>query len=69
MLSCVIFNKSWVDAVTPKFLCLYWTYKGVVMYNFVTIGCVWTARLYFTNGMYAARMSSEQHMLPPTLWI
>ena len=32
-------------------------------------GDVWTARLYFTNWAYAAEMSSEPHMLPPTLWI
>ena len=69
MLSCVIFSKSWVYYLTPKFLCLYWTYRGVVMKNLVTIGCVWTARLYFTNGAYAAEMSSEQHMLHLTLWI
>ena len=26
---------------------------------------MWTAHLYFTNGAYAAEMSSEQHMLHP----
>ena len=31
----------------------------------MTIGCVWTARLYFTNGAYAAGMSSEQHFATP----
>ena len=31
----------------------------------MTIGCVWTARLYFTNGVYAAGMSSEQHFATP----
>ena len=30
----------------------------------MTIRCVWTARLYFTNWAYAAEMRSEQHMLP-----
>ena len=29
----------------------------------MTIGCVWTARLYFTNWAYAAEMCSEPHML------
>ena len=27
---------------------------GVVLQNFMTIGCAWTAHLYFTNGAYAA---------------
>jgi len=35
----------------------------------MTFGYVWTAHLYFTNGVYAAKMSSEQHILHLTLWI
>ena len=35
----------------------------------MTFGCIWIAHLYFTNGAYAAEMSSEQHMLHLTLWI
>ena len=35
----------------------------------MTIGCVGTDHLYFTNGAYAAEMSSEQHKLHLTLWI
>ena len=39
---------------SKKIYGIYWTYRGVVISNFMTIGCVWTARLYFTNGVYAA---------------
>ena len=69
MLSCVIFGKSWVYPLTPKFLLFILDIQGSSYVKFHDIGCVWTARLYFTNGAYAAEMSSEQHMLHLTLWI
>ena len=69
MLSFLIFSKLLVYALTPKFLWYILDIQGSCYVNFMTIGCVWTARLYFTNGAYAAGMSCEQHMLHPTLWI
>ena len=65
MLSCVIFNKSWADALTPKFLWCILDIQGSSYVKFHDIGCVWTARLYFTNGVYAAGMSSEQIYATP----
>ena len=53
MLSYVIFSKSWVYDLNPKFLCYILDIQGSDSVNFMTIGCVWTARLYFTNGAYA----------------
>ena len=35
----------------------------------MTFGCVWNAHLYLTNEAYAAKMSSEQHMIHLTLMI
>ena len=69
MLPCMIFNKSWFYALTLKLIWYILDIQGSGSIKFHDIRCVWTAHLYFTNGVYAAGMSREQHMLPLTLWI
>ena len=60
MLFCMIFNKSWFYALTPKILWYILDIQGSGLVKFQTFGCVWIARLYFTIEAYAAEMSSKQ---------
>ena len=64
MLSCVIFNKSWGDALTPKFL---WCIPDIQGSSFVKFHDNWMcvdSPFVFYTWSYATGMSSEQHMLP-----
>ena len=69
MLPCVIFSKSWVYVLTPKFL---WYILDIQGSSFVKFHDIWMcvdSSFVFYKWAYAAGMGSEQHILPLTLWI
>ena len=62
----MIFNKSWFYTLTPKFL---WYILDIQGSGFVKLHDIWMCIFVFYKWAYAAKMSSEQHVLHLTLRI